>query len=75
MAFVFFWFTSFNIISSCIHVAASSAFHSVSWLSSIPLCIHTTSSVSADVHLGGFHVLAIVNSAGRNIGCVYVFEL
>ena len=29
---------------------------------------------SIDRHLGWFHVLAIVNSASVNIGCIYVFE-
>ena len=39
--------------------------HSFKWLSDIPLYICTTSSlsISADGHLGCFHVYAVVNSA------------
>ena len=40
------------------------------WLNSIPLCIHYIFFIpsSVDQHLGGFHVLAIVNSAAMNVG-------
>ena len=41
------------------------------WLSCIPLCICTTSSLSIhwSVDIGYFHILAIVNNAAVNICC------
>ena len=48
--------------------------HSFLWLSNIPLCICTTTSLSIPSvggYLGCVHVLAIVNSAAVNNG-IYV---
>ncbi|KAB0365339.1 hypothetical protein FD754_009495, partial [Muntiacus muntjak] len=41
----------------------------------IPLCICTTTFLSANGHLGCFHVLAIVNSAVMNIGVHVSFSI
>ena len=45
-------------------------FHSFLWLSTIPLYICTTSSLSIPVNgrLGCLHAFAVVNSAAVNIG-------
>ena len=45
--------------------------------SSISLCICSTSSLSIylSMNTGFFHILAIVNSAAMNIGCMYLLEL
>ena len=45
------------------------------WLSNIPLCICTTTSLSVDGHLGCFHVLAIVNSAAMKNGIHVSFSI
>ena len=53
-------------------------FHSFLWLSSTPLYICTTSSLSIHLLTGTWVtsiILAIVNNAAMNIGCIYLFKL
>ena len=46
------------------------------WLSSIPLCVYITSlSIHVPMDTDCFYILAIVNSAVMNIGCMYLFEI
>ena len=66
------------MISGLIYVAAMALFHSFSWLSNIPLCICTTSSLSFYSVKGPLdccQVLAIVNSAAMNIGVLVFFQI
>ena len=78
MVFVFLSLTSLTMrISSCIHVAANGiiSFFFVAKQYSIMYIYHVfLIHLSVDGYLGSFHVLAIVNSAAMNIGCVYIFE-
>ena len=52
-------------------------FHSFLWLNNISFCIHHIFFIHSSIngYLGWFHVLAVVNSAVMNIGCMYLFEL
>ena len=78
MVFVFFFLTSLSIISGCIHVAANgiissffmAAYYSMVYMNHIfffpsPVC----------GLVGCFRDLAIVNSAVKNMGYVYLSEL
>ena len=60
--------------------------HPFLWLSNIPWCIHTHTHThthtlslyilsSVSEHLGGFHVLVIVNSAAESIGVHVSFQI
>ena len=51
--------------------------HSFLWLSNIPLCICTTTSLSIHLSMdrwGCFHVLAIINSVAMNNECACLFQ-
>ena len=52
-------------------------FHSLLWPSNIPLYIYHSffTHLSVGRHLGGFHVLAIGNSAAMNIGVYVSFQI
>ena len=39
------------------------------------MCTTSSLYILVDEHLGGFHVLAIVNNAAVNPGSMYLFEL
>ena len=55
--------------SRFIHIIRTNSMHSFLWLSNIPLCVCTTTSLSIHLSvgdLGCFNVLVIVNSASVN---------
>ena len=71
MIFVFLYLTSLSMISRSIHVAAYGIYIHLLMVYIYIFFIHS----SVHGRLGCFHVLAIVNSAALNFGCVYLFEL
>ena len=78
LVFVFlFWLTSLSIIFSRFpHIAANGGITLYLWLSNIPLYIHTYHFLvqsSVDGHVGGFHVLAIINSGAMSTGVHVTF--
>ena len=81
MIFVFLFLTSFCIKNSrFIHltIADSNLFFFL-WLSNVPLCICTVSSISINllmyIYLRCFHVLALVNSVAVNTGVHMCFRI
>ena len=81
MIFVFLFLTSFCITDSrFIHLTiADSDFFFFLWLSNVPLCIRTISSVPVHlpmyIYLCCLHVLAIVNSVAVNTGVHMSFRI
>ena len=78
MILVFFCLPSLCVIGSrVLRFSSSDSDLLLLRLSNIPLHTRTTSFLLSSVsgHVGGFHVLAIVNSAAVNIGVHVFFEL